>query len=138
MAGTIQGFGTSFVGQRDFGRDGSYVTTEWVMLLFVPVVPLRSLRVSETTKDETQAPIHSKQSYLVHRELPIHRQQVLYVYGFLVCYIGLCILTASVSGFLPDRIAEAVLVVVIFVIPWFVPWYLRSRAKRRIGLGTQK
>ena len=32
-------------GKRDFEQDGSYVTTEWVSLLWLPLLPFRTLRV---------------------------------------------------------------------------------------------
>jgi|SRR5579863_2450381 len=137
MATTVQGFGTSFVGQRDFWPDGSYITTEWVVLLFLPLIPLRSLRVTETTS-EGGTPFYSKQGYLVRRELPIHLRQVLCVYGFLVFYVGLCALAAMASPLLPGHAAEIILVAVVIGTPWLVPWYARARAKTRSALGTHK
>lgn len=129
MATTIQGFGTSFVGQRDFLPDGSYVTTEWVVLLFVPVIPLRSLRVTKTTL-EGGTPFYSKQSFIVRQQLPIHAKQVFCVYGFLALYVGLCVLSVAVTPFLREGAAEVVISVTVLVMPWLIPWYIRSRAKR--------
>ena len=34
-------------GKRDFERDGSYVTTEWISLAWLPFIPFRSLRVMD-------------------------------------------------------------------------------------------
>ena len=45
MAYTLNGIGTTFYGQRDFQPDGSYLTTEWLVFLYVPLIPIRSLRV---------------------------------------------------------------------------------------------
>ena len=45
MAFTYNGIGKMLYGQRDFLADGSFITTEWFVVLFVPVIPLRSLRV---------------------------------------------------------------------------------------------
>lgn len=45
MAFTFNGIGTKFYGKRDVGPDGSYVMTEWFVLIYLPIFPLRSLRV---------------------------------------------------------------------------------------------
>lgn len=42
MPTLISGFGTAYVGKRDIAPDGSHVTTEWVMLFYLPVIPIRS------------------------------------------------------------------------------------------------
>jgi hypothetical protein len=144
MARTFQGFGTSFVGQRDFGADGSYITTEWVVLFFVPVVPLRSFRVTKTTRTGgMNVIVHSKQSYLA-RKLPLHFKQVFCVYGFVVFYIVFFVLLAMLGKVarargwvpLPDY-ALKIAGPVIMGTPFLVTWYLRSRAKKRMAMGTQ-
>ncbi|HZX30254.1 MAG TPA: hypothetical protein VFF03_02785 [Rhodocyclaceae bacterium] len=45
MASSINGIGTTFYGKRDFQSDGSYVTTKWFILAFLPIFPSYSLRV---------------------------------------------------------------------------------------------
>ena len=45
MAFTFNGIGTMFCGQREFRKDGTYITTEWIVLCYVPIVPIRSIRV---------------------------------------------------------------------------------------------
>jgi hypothetical protein len=135
MAFIIQGFGTTFVGQRDFEADGSYITTEWVVLLFIPVVPLRSLRVKEAASGGN--PFVSTQSYRVYRKLPLHLKQVLCVYGFLALFIGLGMLAAIVSPHLPRYVGNTVSTVLILGVPLLVVWRLRSRAKKRILVAPQ-
>jgi hypothetical protein len=130
MAFIIQGFGTAFVGQRDFEADGSYITTEWVLLFCLPVIPLRSLRVKQ--------PIHGgnpfvlTESYLVRRQLPLHRKQVFCVYGFLALFPVIGMFAAIASKFLPLYAGNTVSVVLIIGVPLLVVWRLRSRAKKRI------
>lgn len=44
--GTLWGTGTRFYGDSEFNpRDGSYITTKWVTLVFVPMIPLGSFRI---------------------------------------------------------------------------------------------
>lgn len=45
MPSTINGVGTAYYGNRDRSPDGSYVTTLFFALLYVPLLPLRSFRV---------------------------------------------------------------------------------------------
>ena len=44
MPRMINGVGTRFYGECDWRRDGSFQTTEWLVLMYVPVVPFKSLR----------------------------------------------------------------------------------------------
>ncbi len=45
MPYTINGCGTKYYGRRDQESDGSYITTEWIVFLFLPVIPIGSYRV---------------------------------------------------------------------------------------------
>ena len=44
MAFTFNGFGTAYYGKK-WLPDGTHVTTKWAVFLFVPIVPLGSVRV---------------------------------------------------------------------------------------------
>lgn len=79
---SANGFGTTFYGKRDFLPDGSYITTEWVVVLFCPVFPLKSLRVIR--KGSTSIPYGTQTHYEVLRETWPNLTQVAYVYGFVV------------------------------------------------------
>lgn len=45
MAYWVNGVGTIHYGRTDPWPDGSYVTTKWIVALFVPLLPLGSYRV---------------------------------------------------------------------------------------------
>jgi hypothetical protein len=58
MPYTFNGCGTSYYGQRDRAEDGSYITTEWVTFVYIPLLPIRSYRVlpvGKGTKRENSA-----------------------------------------------------------------------------------
>ncbi|MSQ48622.1 MAG: hypothetical protein EXR78_09630 [Deltaproteobacteria bacterium] len=77
MAGgtfTFNGIGTTLYGNRDAGPDGSYVTTEWVVFVYVPVFPLRSWRVLPTGKG-TSAIVYNSASYQ-RVQVPLNGHQV--------------------------------------------------------------
>jgi hypothetical protein len=78
MPYSLNGCGTRFYGQRDHGADGSYVTTEWITLVFVPLIPIRSFRVLPVGKG-TNYVIHSSQNYQTMR-VPLHWPQVRNIY----------------------------------------------------------
>lgn len=44
MAFTLNGIGTTYYGER-WLPEGGYITTEWIVLCFVPIIPLESVRV---------------------------------------------------------------------------------------------
>jgi len=78
MPFTFNGFGTKFYGNRDVAEDGSYVTTEWITALYVPLVPLRSYRV-RLVGQGTNVVVHRSQSYQTVR-VPLCWPQVRNVY----------------------------------------------------------
>lgn len=45
MGNSVNGTGTRVYGKRDFRTDGSFVTTKWITFSWVPLVPLRSMRI---------------------------------------------------------------------------------------------
>ena len=45
MPRNVNGIGTTYYGASDRQPDQSFVTTEWFILLSVPLIPLRSVRV---------------------------------------------------------------------------------------------
>jgi len=46
MPSSVNGCGTRYYGKRRFNPDGSYITTNFVCLLFIPLIPLHSVRVT--------------------------------------------------------------------------------------------
>jgi hypothetical protein len=62
MAFTFNGIGTTFYGHAGARPDGSYVKTEWFVFFYVPIFPIRSLRV--VPKGATNLLVYNSQSYL--------------------------------------------------------------------------
>src|SRR5579859_7096118 len=121
MPFTFNGVGTANYGAREFRPDGSYVTTSWFVLIFVPIFPLKSQRILPTGNNKFYL-VYYSQPYLVLEKLPLNLTQVLCVYGWyaaLWAFSGL-----ALAGFW------------FFAIPavgmLFVPWWLRRRAKTRL------
>jgi hypothetical protein len=45
MAYSIWGFGTGYRSDTSLLPDGTFITTKWITLFYVPIIPLRSYRV---------------------------------------------------------------------------------------------
>jgi hypothetical protein len=79
---SIYGFGTEYFSQRELRPDGSYVTTEFLTALDIPLVPLGSQRVREVgpaSFGPGSVGWTSQQQYGV-RAVPTNWRQVLNVY----------------------------------------------------------
>lgn len=131
MPTLFQGFGTAFVGKRDFWPDGSYVTTEWIVAFCVPLVPTKSLRVKRTRHDSHGGlpPLwfSNERGYVVQDETPTNGKQALCVYGFMVVYAGWVI---AALQFLPGAWWHTIAILPVLALPFAVPLCLRARAKR--------
>ncbi len=143
MAFTFQGIGTTFYGQRGFRADGSYITTEWIVLCYIPVVPMRSLRVLAKGSESLGALYH-KQNYAVLEERQLSWKQVLCTYFYVVSYlfwcIGLFLCVGRIEPFLQRSFARQTseylfAAVVLFglaapaVVPFIVRWQARKHAR---------
>jgi hypothetical protein len=97
------------------------VTTSWFVLIFVPIIPLKSQRILPTGNNKFYL-VYYSQPYLVLEKLPLSWTQVLCVYGWYAAMWALSGLALAGLWF--------------FAIPavgtLFVPWWLRSRARARM------
>ena len=90
MAFSFNGIGTAFYGQRDFRSDRTYLTTEWFVLIGIPIIPLRSLRVRYQGPCEHHwyLGFGSSDRYLVYEKHIPHWKQVLCTYGYVALLVG--------------------------------------------------
>lgn len=92
--GTFWGIGTRFVGQRDRRVDGSYVTTVWLCIFYIPIIPGSSHRVIEGKTSMLWVPgvfHHSSTSYLILGDEPTSGRHILRVYGVLAIIASILI-----------------------------------------------
>ncbi len=102
MPSNVNGFGTKYYGQRDFHPDGSYVTTNFFCLGFIPVVPLHSVRVIPDPKNSWMP--FSKNYYAILEKRWPHPLQVLYIYLWASAATSMGILFLwKIEPFLKDR-----------------------------------
>ncbi|MEL7051930.1 MAG: hypothetical protein AAGM45_09095 [Cyanobacteria bacterium J06588_5] len=67
MPFTYKGIGTTYYGKRDVAEDGSYITTEWVVFVYLPILPLRSYRVRPAGSGTGAGIFYRSQQYMVKK-----------------------------------------------------------------------
>lgn len=85
MTVSLNGFGTTYYGACDFQPDGSYVTTECVILAGFPILPFRSWRLVPIRNENWV--VFSQTNYKVNERVPLHWGQVIRVYLFAASFI---------------------------------------------------
>ena len=140
MPYSLNGFGTAFYGQRDFREDGTYITTEWVALMCIPIIPIRSFRVRDLGPGEDTGFLGfgSSENYEIHEKRPPNWKQVLFTYGYIFLLIAWTYLVGVITGAIfphrQDEVLRLVVFVIASVIPVPTPFILRFRAARKFDI----
>ena len=82
MPRNVNGIGTTYLGASDRQPDGSFVTTEWFILLSVPIIPLKSQRVKYLGADHGWT--RSTNMYSILGPAPLDTKLVLTAYAWIV------------------------------------------------------
>ena len=134
MPYTLNGIGTRYYGKRDFRADGSYITTEWVTFVYIPLIPYRSLRVRHLGPAEPRFSIGvgSSDMYAICEKTTPNWRQVLYTYSFASFAATWTILMWSFGASIKEA-GPAMSVVLLG--PWLlapIPWLLRRHARQHL------
>jgi hypothetical protein len=86
MPYTLNGIGTKYYGKRDLESDNSFITTEWIVLVYVPIIPIGSFRVQPTGESKNIIFFSSTQ-YWVQR-VPFNWKQIRNVYATTIGIFG--------------------------------------------------
>jgi len=81
MAFSLNGSGTRYYGTK-YLPDGTYITTKWLVFLYVPVIPLRSVRVLK--EDETYGSLMASSQKLSVQMVPLDLEMVLRTYAWVM------------------------------------------------------
>lgn len=135
MPGSFNGFGTTFYGERGHAPDGSYVTTEWIILLYLPIIPLRSLRIARNPQDDFRAVAFESESYYVISRERLCWTQVFLTYGFIFGTIAWCLGLFLGYTKLPDNWKKQHLLMIVIgsfvaAAPFFLLLWMRHRSKK--------
>jgi hypothetical protein len=133
MAFVIHGIGTMLYGQRDYWPDGSYITTEWFVMLWVPIIPLCSKRISDI-KTNDFAKYDASGGFYVYETMGVDYKQAQFVYLWFACLFGPSIICAGFEDSLKklgmDDLAAA-LCLGFSALAFVFPYFLRRWVKRR-------
>ncbi len=137
MPVTFFGFGTTYIGERDFGTDRSFVTTEFIAAALLPLCPIRSVRVVEGKYIAEHSIFWRSdyREYLILAQGKINIRQAACVYSYTALHITYFIALAYVR---PKWMLEEfafvnpnwILQSAMFVLPAIIPIALRRKAKR--------
>lgn len=128
MPFNFNGIGTTFYGARDYRSDGSYVTSEFVILFWVPVIPLRSVRVF-SVEDDSDFVVYSSRSYR-YMDVPLDRRQAGFVLGWFLALGAL--IGMGIAGLAWSSEAMLITAAALIVVHCCIPWLLRKIAFRRM------
>ena len=118
---------TSAFGKTDFLPDGSFVTTQWLSLFMIPIVPLGSFRVIKSKR----SPNHDR----ICERTPLNAKQIALVYLFLVLYAcWLLFAPVLMNEYLLDAPVWVFLTVLLFglPVPAILPWLARRNALSKV------
>ena len=119
---SFNGFGTTLYGKRGFKKDGSYFTTEFIAAAYLPLFPLRTIRIRPTTPGWNF--IHAQ--FLILEQMPLSLPQVLSVMLFAYVFLGLLLAV----NFLPDDGTEQRICAWAAMLVLPIPWVLRRLARQ--------
>ena len=88
MPATINGCGTRFYGETAFRPDGSFITTEWIVLLWLPLIPFRSFRAVRNSAEDINAHVFIAEGYQVVERIGLYWPQVVRTYLFTAGILG--------------------------------------------------
>jgi hypothetical protein len=123
VARAFNGFGTAIYGKRDFRLDGSFVTTKWVVFFWIPLFPIRSMRLKALGDTRMAFPMGSSTQYQIYSEGKPHWKQVLYVYAVVLL---LFVVTLGGIRFFSDAILLSLYLAVFGAV-----WLIRKIAKAK-------
>jgi hypothetical protein len=128
MAYTFRGIGAMNYGKRDFRVDGSFVTTLWFVVFYVPVIPIHSKRIVSTGEIKYFA-LKRVPTVVVQEKTPPHGLQVLCVYAWFAA-----VLAPLITAKIEDNLWIALPALLILPLPWL----LRKRAVDRIRAEVER
>jgi hypothetical protein len=127
MPRTFNGIGTKYFGASNRQPDGSFVTTEWFVLLDVPVIPLRSYRVQYL--GEQSGFTKSAEFYNVISPTPLDTKQVLQLYAMLggTLAAGCLILTLLTYRDISEMCCFVPFIAAVVFWMFIVPWLYKAK-----------
>ena len=87
MPKSINGTGSMFYGHNDVAPDGSYTTTEWITIFWIPLLPISSFRVLQKGDPKDHLLYSSEEFYYRHISLDLKHILKVYAVDFVIASI---------------------------------------------------
>jgi hypothetical protein len=133
MAFRFHGVGMIVYGERGYQPDGSFVTTQFFAVAYVPLFPIISKRISYTRISDYSS--YDSDGYFVYEMLPLDHRQVLSVYGWFAGIIAPLLVWGTFQDALTKRLGDedlaAGLCLLSSAVAFVLPFLLRRWAKQR-------
>jgi hypothetical protein len=126
VARSFKGFGTAIYGMREFWSDGSFIATKWVVFLWIPLIPVRSMRLRKIGRAGAFST-----SYQIHSGEGLYRKQVLCAHA--VGAVALLLFTLCLRGLYSDEVLLGLYLALAGGI-----WLLRRKARARSEIPNAK
>lgn len=126
VARSFNGFGTGIYGMREFWPDGSFIATKWVVFLWIPAIPVRSMRLRKIGRAGAFST-----SYQIYADERLHWKQVLCVYAIVA--VALLLFILCLRGLYPDEVLLGLYLALIGAV-----WLLRRKARARSEIPNAK
>jgi hypothetical protein len=125
---TWNGIGTKFYGSKDQNEYGSFVTTEWFVVLYFPVIPIRTMRVNfEGTNLGLRK---TANRYRLIQKLSMDWRQVFSTYFIAIASVVTGYwLSLIAGGWFPDGDLHWIALVIGFILPIIIANTLFLEAK---------
>src|SRR5579859_3093951 len=134
MTFTIHGIGMMVYGERDYWPDGSFVTTEWFVLAWVPIIPVCSKSISYT-RNSDYATYDSSGSFYIYETMGVDCKQALCVYIWLASVLAPLVIWGTFQEALAKLVGDedraAGICLLLSAIAFVAPYFLRRRARKR-------
>ncbi len=125
MTRNLNGIGTTYYGRCRFRADGSFETTAWIVLIWVPIFPLRTVRAMRIPSADQTNGITSITGLHEIERVSLNFMQIFRTYcAFLLCIFWLLIVGALILA-IPTGDSSWVLAIKLTIIPFtlVIPQY---------------
>lgn len=123
-----------FYGERDYWPDGSFMTTEWFVVAWVPIIPICSKRIAYA-RNSDYAVYDSSQQFYVYETLGVDRRQALSVYAWFASVFAPIVVFGAFQDTLVKKFRDEDLVaglcLMLTAVAFVSPYFLRGWSKRR-------
>lgn len=97
MAYSVNGFGTTYKADTPLLSDGTFIVTKWILLFYVPVIPLGTYRVKYLDGTTFIAPLmglSSTSQYQIIEKIPWDKRGMV---KYALCLLGVIALITIIN-----------------------------------------